>query len=152
MRALVDATIRYGILTAATAVCIVSAYVNAKDEEIYYTEWTLRYTYIWSALPLIVIAVYTAGVVITRNPSLNYIPTVVLVLGFAAEYFYYARNGQTDPDTAAHMHLGLVPILDGIVTLPILGFMIGRLVPASRKSRRNRKQDPSCATPTKEIN
>jgi hypothetical protein len=74
---------------------------------------------IWNILPAILFLSYLLGVLITRNPSSHYAPVLFLLGTYSTLTIYYAMNGPTDPDTAAHMHLLLIPIFFGI-PMPIL--------------------------------
>jgi len=128
----------------------VAAFKNAMDEawiapsleSIYYA---FVVTAIWMAVPGAVAGLYVLLRAL-RGPSLFLSGLVLLyLLCICLIYFAYALNGPSDPDTAGHMHLLLVPIGLGIVSFPLFCLLLGMTLLQTRSRWRGVR--PAFRTP-----
>ena len=105
------------------ALMLVLSVVNAADEN-YGAGGILILSFFAVAAPTLAVVIASYAKNQVKKPLLLQIGAyVVLVLGVIA-YGYYAANGKTDPDTAAHMHVVLFPIIYTALCLIIM-FVFG---------------------------
>ena len=93
------------------------AFVNAADEEIYGVLRIVRYSFYAIAAPTAAVGfvIYTQRR--RGNPLILHLGAyLVLAVGLCG-YGTYAANGKTDPNTAAHMHVILFPVIYCAYTL-----------------------------------
>jgi len=127
-----------------------AAFKNAMDEawiapsleSVYYS---FVITAIWMVVPGAIAGLYYFTRVL-RGPSLFFSGLVWLyLLCLCFIYFAYALTGPSDPDTAGHMHLLLVPIGLGIVSFPLFCLLLVMILLQTRSRWRGVR--PAFRTP-----
>jgi hypothetical protein len=101
------------------------SYLNALQEEISYFAST--FICLWSMVPFIVLFAYMKEPYESKKKDLINIVVTVFGTGIGVfAYFFYYFAGSTDPNTAAHMHVGLFPIIH-LFAIVIFGISFGAL-------------------------
>jgi hypothetical protein len=108
------------------------AYIYINSETLEYND-TLKYMIMWSILPLMISVIYLLGIVIFNNARINLIECMVFLGMSDVVSFYAGVAASSDPNSAEHMSVFFVPFVMCIPGLPILTYMLVKLVKKSRE-------------------
>jgi hypothetical protein len=119
---------------------VAPAYQDLPDELVQYERYAERSEFYWMSFPFLILTIYLAGLVLMRAPRLNFRAAFLFLCLSAGVYLYYALNGATAPNTAAHMHLVLVPLLwGGGVGLPFSMYMLAQIWKTRARAKRAKR-------------
>lgn len=108
----------------AVALAIYSWYFDVRAE-ILDSGTIARITILWSVVPVLVGLIYIASVLLTKDHTVNFGNAARVLIIYNLVGFYYAANGISDPNTAGHLHVFIVPIFLGApMSIAVVAMMI----------------------------
>jgi len=84
--------------------------------------------------PIISMAIAVLMRKVVRRPKVPEIGAYIVGAVGLVAYTYYVANGQTDPNTAAHMHVVLFPVLYVLFSLVVMALSVGVSFIGGRRS------------------
>jgi hypothetical protein len=112
---------------------VLPAYQDTPEARLDFEEYLTWIEIGWMVLPCVAFAIYVVGLAASRAPSTNFRSAFAYLALTALNYGQYAFNGPSNPNTAGHLHLLLVPFLWGGLVGGVLSlFMVRRLIKTPR--------------------